>query len=43
MILSSCLLEIIIRNKEDMNIIFKRKKYKEILEDMKKTNNFYEI
>ena len=43
MILSVHLLEIMIRNKEDMNIIFKRKNYKNILEDIKKTNNYFEI
>ena len=41
--LSQYLLEIILRNKEDINIIFKRQKYKNILEEIKKTNNYYEI
>ena len=42
-ILSQYLLDIILRNKEDLNIIFKRQKYKNILEDIKKTNNYFEI
>ena len=41
--LSQYLLEIILRNKEDINIIFKRQKYKNILEEIKKKNNYYEI
>ena len=42
-ILSGYLLEIILRNKEDMNIIFKKQQYKNLLEEMKKSNNYFEI
>ena len=42
-ILSQYLLDIILRNKEDLNIIFKRQKYKNILEDIKNKNNYFEI
>ena len=42
-ILSGCLIEILLRSKEDMNIIFKRQKYKNLLDDMKKSNNYFEI
>ena len=43
LILSGYLLEIIIRNKEDMNIIFRKQEYKNLLEDMKRSNNYLEI
>ena len=42
-ILSEYLLEIILRNKEDMNIIFKKQQYKNLLDDMKKSNNYFDI
>ena len=42
-ILAGYLLEIILRSKEDINVIFKRKKYKNILDEIKKTNNYFEI
>ena len=41
--LSQYLLEIILRSKEDLNIIFKKQKYRNILDEIKKTYNYYEI
>ena len=42
-VLSKYLLEIILKNNENINLIFKRQQYKLILEEIKKTNNYYEI